>query len=214
MKQSISRLLRSQQLAGAQADEGGEPRDKRCHMNLLPTEIISTILTHLSFEDQKECRLVCQTWLLALEATDFYRNCCIVIGEEVENKTVKLKVFSSSTSPYQYFSLSSLPSFSKFSLCSETIASSVQTLHLVDCEVTEKELLLILSKLPNIHALGLINCRELFMTGTFLANEGDKASLSKSLANLTELVLDQNTYLSDVLLLRIAGVTNSIKSLR
>eukprot|EP00092_Neocalanus_flemingeri_P021829 GFUD01023681.1.p1 GENE.GFUD01023681.1~~GFUD01023681.1.p1 ORF type:complete len:828 (-),score=147.39 GFUD01023681.1:215-2626(-) len=213
MKQNISRLIRSQQLSGAEEEPGEDPTDKRCHMTLLPPEIISTILSLLSFDDQKECRLVCQTWLMALEATDFYGNCCIVIGEEVEKKTEKLKAFSSSTSPYPHFSLSSLPSFSNFSLCSDSISSSVQTLHFVDCEVTGQELLLILSKLVNIRELGLINCRELFMTGTFIANEGDKASLSKSLSNLDKLVLDQNTYLSDVLLLRIAGVTNSIQSL-
>jgi len=213
IKLSISRLIRSQQIAGAEAKEGEGLTDKTCHMELLPPEIVSQILANLPFEDQKECRLVCQAWLQALEATEFYTNCYIVIGEEVEKKMQKLKTFSSSVSPYHYFFLTSLPSFSNFPLCKETIASSVQTLHLVDCEINEKELILILGQLPNLRSLGLVNCRELFMTGTFLANEVDKVSLSKSLVNLEKLVLDQNTYLSDVLLLRIAGVTNSIQSL-
>eukprot|EP00090_Calanus_glacialis_P015794 TRINITY_DN24879_c0_g1_i1.p1 TRINITY_DN24879_c0_g1~~TRINITY_DN24879_c0_g1_i1.p1 ORF type:complete len:778 (-),score=134.70 TRINITY_DN24879_c0_g1_i1:603-2936(-) len=213
MKQTISRLIRSQQLAVAQAEKESGITDKVCHMSLLPPELISTILAYIPFEDQKECRLVCHTWLLALEVTDFYKHCCIVLDEEVQKKTEKLRTFSFSTSPFHFFSLTSFSSFSNFPLCTGFISASVQSLHLIDCEVTEKELLLMLSNLPNIKSLGLINCRELFMTGTFLANEADKANLSRSLVNLEELVLDQNTYLSDVLLLRIAGVITRIQSL-
>ena len=188
--------------------------DEGCHMSLLPPELISTILTFLTFEDQKECRLVCHTWLQALEVTGFYKHCCIVLEEDVPKKIEKLKTFSYSSSPFHHFSISNYSSFLHFPLCSESISSSVRSIHLIDCEVTEKELLLVLSKLPNLKSLGLINCRELFMTGTFLANEADKENLSKSLVNLEELILDNNTYLSDVLLLRIAGVLNNIRALR
>jgi len=215
MKQTISRLIRSQQLAGEKTEKESNKMDTECYIGLLPPEVIATILSFLAFEDQKECRLVCHRWLLALEVTDFYHHCHIVLDDDVpiHKKVEKLKSFSFSSSPFHYFSLSSFPSFSNFPLCSEAISSSVQYLHLTDCEVTEKELLLILSNLPNIKSLGLVNCRELFMTGTFLVNDVDKESLAKSLSKLEELILDNNTYLSDVLLLRIAGVINSIQKL-
>ena len=216
MKQTISRLIRSQQLAGEKTEKESKKMEAECYIGLLPPELIATILSFLAFEDQKECRLVCHRWRLALEVTDFYHHCCIVLDDDVpiHKKVEKLKTFSFSSSPFHFFSLSSFPSFSNFPLCSEAISSSVQSLHLTDCEVSEKELLLILSNLPNIKSLGLINCRELFMTGTFLVNDVDKESLAKSLTKLDELILDNNTYLSDVLLLRIAGVTNSIEKLR
>ena len=215
MKQTISRLVRNHQLASSSCDEPNEDAvNNECHMNLLPQELIALILSFLSFSDQKECRLVCHAWLIALEVTDFYRHSCIMLNEDVLKKQEKLKTFATSSSPFHHFSLSNFSLFSNFSLCSESVSSSVFSLHLSDCEITEKELLLILSKLSNIKSLALINCRELFMTGTFLSNEEDRQCFRKSITSLEDLILDQNAYLSDILLLRIANSCTDIKYLR
>ena len=92
----------------------------------------------------------------------------------------------------------------------------------------------ILSQLSDLKTLGLINCKQLFMSGTFLSNKSERDLFEEKLqgkkeegsrknyqtsSNLNRLglesiQLDCNTYLSDVLLLRLCGGLRNIKQLR
>ena len=75
-------------------------------------------------------------------------------------------------------------------------------------------MLAILKQSQNLKCLGLVNCKQLFMSGTFLNNLNDRNDLRNVLQNLEELVLDHNSYLSDVLLLRIVSSLHQLKILR
>ena len=52
------------------------------------------------------------------------------------------------------------------------------------------------------------------MSGTFLNNLNDRNDLKNVLRHLDELVLDHNSYLSDVLLLRIVSSLQQLQILR
>ena len=52
------------------------------------------------------------------------------------------------------------------------------------------------------------------MSGTFLNNLNDRNDLKNVLLHLEELVLDHNSYLSDVLLLRIVSSLQQLQILR
>ena len=75
-------------------------------------------------------------------------------------------------------------------------------------------MLAILKQSQNLKCLGLVNCKQLFMSGTFLNTLNDRYDLKNVLQNLEELVLDHNSYLSDVLLLRIVSSLHQLQSLR
>ena len=75
-------------------------------------------------------------------------------------------------------------------------------------------MLTILKQSKNLKCLGLVNCKQLFMSGTFLNNLNDRNDLKNVLRHLDELVLDHNSYLSDVLLLRIVSSLQQLQILR
>ena len=66
----------------------------------------------------------------------------------------------------------------------------------------------------SLQVLGLINCKQLFMTGTFLNSLDDRELLSAKIGQLRELILDNNSYLSDILLLRIVNTLTNLELIR
>ena len=68
--------------------------------------------------------------------------------------------------------------------------------------------------MSSLYVLGLINCKQLFMTGTFLNNKDDRDLLTSKLGQLQQLILDNNSYLSDILLLRITNTLTNVQLIR
>ena len=68
--------------------------------------------------------------------------------------------------------------------------------------------------MSSLYVLGLINCKQLFMTGTFLNNKDDRDLLTSKLGQLQQLILDNNSYLSDILLLRITNTLTNLQLIR
>ena len=75
-------------------------------------------------------------------------------------------------------------------------------------------MLTILKQSHNLRSLGLVNCKQLFMSGTFLSNQKDRDALKPVLQHVDELVLDNNSYLSDLLLLRIMSTLSQLRTVR
>ena len=59
-----------------------------------------------------------------------------------------------------------------------------------------------------------VNCRDVFMSGNLFSNATERTELGKKLNKLETLVLDDNKYLSDVLLMRITEITSKLRKLR
>ena len=81
-------------------------------------------------------------------------------------------------------------------------------------QLQSSEMLTILKQSHNLKCLALVNCKQLFMSGTFLSNQSDRNALKDVLQHLDELVLDDNIYLSDVLILRIISTLQQLQILR
>ena len=90
----------------------------------------------------------------------------------------------------------------------------LRCLELVNCELTEKDVTAVLLYLQRLRSLALVNCRDVFMSGTFLSNPAEREEIGQNLAGLRVLKLDDNKYLSDILLIRITEATPNIKELR
>lgn len=218
VKENISRLIRSQQLADAEAmcpDTDNEDF-KNEFFGHLPLELWARIIQSLQFEDQKECRLVSHTFRDAVSLTTFHSRAVINIEHYAERKDLILKTYSSQEcDTFKHFIINSYPTEWGFSLTESSMsASKIQTLVLCDTEISPGDFLMIISKLSHLETLGLINCKQLFMSGTFLSNSSDIKILGERLIGLRSLTLDRNNYLSDLLLLRIATLCPQLETLR
>ena len=90
----------------------------------------------------------------------------------------------------------------------------LRSLELVECEITEREMTLVLLQLRTLRELSVVNCSYVFMTGTFLSSEEERDEVARNLNQLRSLTLDDNKYLSDILLMRVTETTPNISSLR
>ena len=90
MKENISKLIRSQQVAIAESCEN-EEESSCCYMSVLPLELLANILEFLPFEDVKQCRHVSRFWLSAVSLTKFYKRSQVNLPEWVEEKVETLR---------------------------------------------------------------------------------------------------------------------------
>lgn len=195
-----------------EAEEEDKPD---CFVNNLPPEVLSDILEHLCISDQLVCRSVSGQWRQAIEATSLHDKTQVCVSSEKlqDNESLEnvLQVFAGDGGHKNFkFSNLSLSCEAKFW---RSKGEGLVSLELVDCEVGERDLVLILNSTTSLKHLSLIQCREALMSGGFMQHQEDCASLSRSLEGLQTLVLDNNTYLSDVLLLRFISVAKSLRSL-
>ena len=223
MKENISKLIRSQQLAAAESEEDQSLESSCCLISVVPLELMAKILELLPFQDIKQCRLVNSFWLSAVSLTKFYKRSQVNLPEWLEDKVETLRALENSN--IDNFKLHNFPfDGPDIPLTSPTI------LLLKDCQVnillsnnllnrvyifkiTSSELMKLLPRLSGLRSLGLINCKQLFMSGTFLSNQAEREMFQETLQGLESIQLDHNTYLSDVLLLRICRGLSSLKEL-
>lgn len=81
------------------------------------------------------------------------------------------------------------------------------------CDLREKTFNAILKQLTNLESLDINNCRELFMSGRLFKNPYDREAICKACANVKNISLCNNRYLSDALFSRIVATMKYIQSL-
>ena len=108
MKENISKLIRSQQLAQAESAEQDSSESSTSFISALPLELLSKILEFLPFEDMKQCQFVCRFWQSAVSLTDFYERSYINLPDWVEEKVEALEIVTSQTS-FKHFKLHNFP---------------------------------------------------------------------------------------------------------
>ena len=108
MKENISKLIRSQQLAQAESVEQDSNESSTSFISVLPLELLSKILEFLPFEDLKQCRFVCMFWLSAVSLTHFLHRSQVNLPEWVEEKVETLRLVTSQTS-FKHFKLHNFP---------------------------------------------------------------------------------------------------------
>jgi len=184
-----------------------------CFVDILPPEVLSDILNYVCVSDQLVCRAVSCQWRQAVEATTLHDTTRVSVSSDKLKESLEdvLKVFEGEGGQKNFRICDlALSCESKFW---RSRGNTLTSLELVECQVGERELITILNFTSGLKHLKLVQCKEAFMSGGFLQNQDDVVSLSRSLAGLQTLVLDNNTYLSDVLLLRFISVTKSLRSL-
>ena len=130
MKENISKLIRSQQLA--QAESVDQDTDGTSFISVLPLELLSKILEFLPFEDIKQCRFVCRFWLSAVSLSHFVEKSQVNLPDWVEQKVETLRTVTAQTS-FKHFKLHNFPfDGNNIPLTSPSI------LILKDCEVTQR----------------------------------------------------------------------------
>ena len=137
LKENISRLVRSQKLAEVEAvaSAGNSEAMTSDLASLLPLELLARIMEFLPFSDLRECRLVTRSWLAAVNYTKFYSRALINIGETVEGREERLRIFVNTETCFRHFLLYSFPSDCKFLLAEEPSCIFIRTLKFYDAEV-------------------------------------------------------------------------------
>ena len=158
IKENISKLIRSQQLAEAHSMDfhvqvwisssfttynycfrtrkclqGANENEDQPTISSLPLELLSRILEYLNFEDKRECRLVSRVWCSAVSMTDFSAKCCVHFNKDTETRDQTLeKYFCSEHGDFKHFLFTGvqIDSFWTVETC-----SNIQTLILKDSEV-------------------------------------------------------------------------------
>ena len=128
MKDNISKLVRSQQLAQAESGDNNSVDTDSCFIAVLPLELLANILSSLPYEDVKQCRFVSRFWLEAVSLTKFYKRSQVSIPEWVENKEDTLRDVSNEN--FLNFKLHNFP-FDR----PDFPLTSLRVLILKDCEV-------------------------------------------------------------------------------
>jgi len=184
-------------------------------ITILPPEVLSEIFSYLRPSDQLECRLVCSMWRTAVDTTNLHDVTCVEMsGEDIDMREQDvLEVFADSDSGHKNFRFLDMSVRFGNRFWNGCGASRVASLELVDCVVEEKDLVNILGASVNLRHLTLNNCRESLMSGAVMSSPVDNSTVSQSLCHLQTLILDNNTYLSDVLLLRMVSVSSRIRHL-
>jgi len=210
--EDVSKLVREMQIESMKIRTmENEVTGLYCPVNNLPREILSKILNFLLHSDKKICRSVCHYWLQVLETSNFYRE-SLINFKEARPEQFKRGLETFEESQFENFKFSGITWMARPSFWS-AVSDLLRSLDLVNCEITEKDVTAILLNLRRLHSLALVNCRDVFMSGTFLSNACERSEVGRNLAGLRSLKLDDNKYLNDILLIRITETTPNLKIL-
>jgi len=175
----------------------------------LPVEILVKIFSYLELTDLTECSLVCKIWCRAATDRALRKSTVVAFNEDMEFE----KGFHS-------FSHAAFAHFDKLRLHGIAITLDdrfaamlprLSYLGLNACQVSERDLAAILQRCDRLTSLHLVNAKETFIAGTFLQGAGTRDALRASLANVRELNLANNPYITDALFNRITSCMPGLK---
>ncbi|XP_034948212.1 dynein regulatory complex subunit 6 [Chelonus insularis] len=178
----------------------------------LPIEVIIHIMSYLSVSDRMSAGLVCREWHEASLTLRFVNKQAVIVSREEDNLQLVMNTLLKSQRPFYHFIFKevevkrNLPIWDKF-------GSSMRSLILVCCDLSERTLVSILKCLKNLRILHINACRECLMSGRLLDDKKDVDELSQNFQSLIELSLASNRYLSDALFNRFVSICPNLQSL-
>ena len=176
----------------------------------LPVEVLAKIFSYLEFTDLTKCSLVCKIWCSAAAERSLHKSTIVTFNEDLEFE----KGFHS-------FANAVFTGFDRLRLhgiaitLNDRFASMLPRLSclgLNGCQVSERDLIAILHRCNRLTKLDLINAKETFIAGTFLHSPETRDAVRVSLANVRELNLANNPYLTDALFNRITSCMPGLKN--
>uniref|UniRef100_A0A182P5C6 F-box domain-containing protein n=1 Tax=Anopheles epiroticus TaxID=199890 RepID=A0A182P5C6_9DIPT len=176
-------------------------------------EILIKIFTYLSPSDRREAGQTCRRWCEASNHTAFLENSWLVLYRQpfdVNVPPVRDLLQSFRHFPNVHFSRVDFERIGNFFA---HFGPHIQRLVFDACEIQERDFTAILRCLPALRALTIGTCRDLFMCGRLFEDATVREQLRQTLANVRELSLKYNHYLSDAILYRLVEIMPALHTL-
>ena len=177
--------------------------------------MVTHIFSFLGVSDRKEASLVCRTWYDASLDPILLRDIVVTFNTPATVTTNTISSLGRRKTPNLV--LDNIDgSYHSKALVLESCKHMCRNLHslsLKGSDITESNLITILSHCNNLESLDLSCCNSLFMSGQLLSKDEDVQKLQSSLKNVRNLNLSSIRYLSDSTFNRITGVCPNIRSL-
>lgn len=182
----------------------------------LPIEVLMYIFQYLHLSDLKNARLVCRMWyeasqdpkLLYKEVVNF--NCH---GTAIGSPGTLIPDLMNSNREFLHFLFKEEEVRWNWPGFWYQFAPRLRSLYIFNCDLRESDFINILCLGESLESVKISGCRELLMSGGLLRDQEGIQTLQKVLVNLTELVVSNNSYLSDALLNRLVGIAPNLQSL-
>lgn len=171
----------------------------------------------LNQSDVLEVSLTCHRWLEASLDVQFMSRIQIQFDKlqlnDIHDVASPLNIFNDSFRYYSKIYLNHVDLDQTNSNFWQRFGDQLTEIVFDTCDLREKTFNAILKQLTNLETLKINNCRELFMSGRLFKNPYDREAICMACANVKNISLCNNRYLSDALFSRIVATMKNIQSL-
>ena len=173
------------------------------------------IFRFLSVSDRKEASLVCHTWYNASLDPILLKDTVVMLNTATSVSSDTISSLGRRKNPNLVLDNIDGSFYSKTLLLDSCkhMCKNLHSLSLKGSDISENNLVTVLSHCINLESLDLSSCKSLFMSGQLLSKDEDVQKLRSVLKNVRHLNLSSNRYLSDATFNRITGVCSNIRSL-
>ncbi|XP_072943138.1 uncharacterized protein [Epargyreus clarus] len=180
----------------------------------LPYEVLVHLFKFLPKSDRKAASETCRSWYIAANDRSFLKNKVVIFFKSILNDEESSPhfIFENAAITYYNFLFSEVEISSKINSFWERLGENIKSLTLRNCDICEKIFIYILEQCPNLEALNIQTCKELFMSGRLLEGETE-GLVANSLDKLKILSLSGNQYLTDALFNRFVKASPQLEEL-
>ncbi|XP_050090555.1 dynein regulatory complex subunit 6-like [Anopheles aquasalis] len=176
----------------------------------LPMEILVKIFTYLNASDRCVAGQTCQRWLEATQHNHFRERLWLALHRTTfDTNVAPMADLLASSRTFPNLSFSEVD-FERVGNFFERFGGTIRRIEFRACEIQERTLYNILRHLSGLRSLTIHSCRDLFMCIRLFEDPTERAELMRTLANVRELRLTNNQYLSDATLHRFCEVMPSL----
>ncbi|KAL7737115.1 hypothetical protein ACLKA6_005330 [Drosophila palustris] len=178
----------------------------------LPLEIVLHIYKYLGYTDLLAAGGTCHRWRSALYQTEFIARTRVrftkcVLSDQHSPAVDLLRC----QRQFRHFVFEDVTLGQVYKLMA-FIGQSAHSLDLDNVDLNDKQFYGILRMLPQLQSLSVTRCLPLFMSATFLdTNACDLTEIAAHLANIRELTISQNRYLTDAILVRLTALMPNLE---
>lgn len=172
------------------------------------------IYKYLGYSDLLAAGATCHRWRNALYQTEFIARTCVHFSKVVlsDQHSPALDLLKSERR-FRHFLFEDVTLGQVHELMT-FIGQSAHSLYLDNVDLSDKQFYGILRLLPHLQSLSVSRCLPLFMSATFLdSNSCNLSEISAHLANIRELTISKNQYLTDAILLRLTALMPKLELL-
>ena len=177
--------------------------------------MVTHIFRFLSVSDRKEASLVCRIWYQASLDPILLRDTIVMFNTPALVTSDTIWSLGERKAPNLVLDNIDGSNHSKALVLESCkhMCSNLHSLSLKGSDITESNLVTILSHCHNLQSLDLSCCNTLFMSGQLLSKDEDMQRLKPVLKNIRDLNLSSIRFLSDATFNRVTGVCSQLSKL-